>query len=90
MITIKLHIHHNLYILIYSMLQLFTEKYVELLEENKSTLSNLKVHEKHIQILQREKEQLKTDNGKSLLARSRLEELCRELQRQNKIVKGAF
>lgn len=72
------------------MLQLFTEKYVELLEENKSTLSNLKVHEKHIQILQREKEQLKTDNGKSLLARSRLEELCRELQRQNKIVKGAF
>lgn len=59
-----------------------------MLEENKSTQSSLKAHEKHIQILQREKEQLKTENGKSLLARSRLEELCRELQRQNKIVKG--
>lgn len=30
------------------------------------------------------------ENGKSLLARSRLEELCRELQRQNKIIKGVI
>lgn len=59
------------------------------MEENRTTVSSLKVCERHIQLLQKEKEQLKTENGKSLLARSRLEELCRELQRQNKVVKGA-
>ncbi|KZS20780.1 putative Beta-taxilin [Daphnia magna] len=68
-------------------LKVFTHKYAELLEENGANLSNLKVYEKHIQVLQKEKEQLQMENGKSLLARSRLEELCRELQRQNKIIK---
>lgn len=61
-----------------------------MLEENRSSASSLKIHEKHVLVLQKEKEQLQMENGKSLLARSRLEELCRELQRQNKVVKGSF
>ena len=61
-----------------------------MLEENRSSASSLKIHEKHMLVLQKEKEQLQMENGKSLLARSRLEELCRELQRQNKVVKGSF
>ncbi len=61
-----------------------------MLEESRSTAASLKNNEKHMQVLQKEKEQLQMENGKSLLARSRLEELCRELQRQNKVVKGSF
>nr|CAH0112038.1 unnamed protein product [Daphnia galeata] len=68
-------------------LKVLTHKYAELLEENRSSASSLKIHEKHVLVLQKEKEQLQMENGKSLLARSRLEELCRELQRQNKVVK---
>lgn len=64
------------------------EKCSEILEINKSLTTNLRVCEKQMHLLQREKEQLQTENGKTLLARSRLEELCRELQRQNKIIKG--
>ncbi|XP_046440700.1 alpha-taxilin-like [Daphnia pulex] len=68
-------------------LKVLTQKYAELLEENRSTAASLKNNEKHMTVLQKEKEQLQMENGKSLLARSRLEELCRELQRQNKVVK---
>jgi hypothetical protein len=38
-------------------------------------------------IVQREKEQLQTEHSKAILTRSRLESLCRELQRQNKAIK---
>lgn len=64
------------------------EKYAELMEEQKETQSAVKTYERHLQVLQREKEHLQTENSKGILARSRLEELCRELQRQNKVVKG--
>ncbi|XP_071448941.1 beta-taxilin-like isoform X2 [Hetaerina americana] len=43
--------------------------------------------EKKCCILQREKEQLQTEHSKAVLSRSRLESLCRELQRQNKAIK---
>jgi hypothetical protein len=38
-------------------------------------------------MVQREKEQLQTEHSKAILTRSRLESLCRELQRQNKAIK---
>merc|ERR1712136_461873 len=68
-------------------LQAVCEKYAELMEEQKETQSAVKTYERHLQVLQREKEHLQTENSKGILARSRLEELCRELQRQNKVVK---
>jgi hypothetical protein len=37
--------------------------------------------------VEREKEQLQTEHSKAVLTRSRLESLCRELQRQNKAIK---
>ena len=35
----------------------------------------------------REKDQLQTEHSKAILAKSKLESLCRELQRHNKLVK---
>ena len=35
----------------------------------------------------REKDQLQTEHSKAVLAKSKLESLCRELQRHNKLVK---
>lgn len=43
--------------------------------------------EKQIISLQREKDILQADHSKTVLTRSRLENLCRELQRQNKSIK---
>jgi len=68
-------------------LQALCGKYGELLEDQKETQTSIKTYERHLQVLQREKEHLQTENSKGILARSRLEELCRELQRQNKVVK---
>ena len=36
---------------------------------------------------QKEKEQLEADHAKAVLTKSRLESVCRELQRQNKTIK---
>ena len=71
-------------------MQALCGKYGELLEDQKETQTSIKTYERHLQVLQREKEHLQTENSKGILARSRLEELCRELQRQNKVVKGAY
>jgi len=35
----------------------------------------------------REKDQLQSEHSKAILAKSKLESLCRELQRHNKLVK---
>ena len=69
-------------------MQAVCEKYAELVEDQKEAQSAVKTYERHLQVLQREKEHLQTENSKGILARSRLEELCRELQRQNKVIKG--
>jgi len=47
----------------------------------------VKQTEKRLMIVQREKEQLQAEHSKAILTRSRLESLCRELQRQNKAIK---
>lgn len=68
-------------------LQALVVKYAEQLEEKKTLEANAKGLERRLAVVQREREQLQAENGKGVLARSRLEELCRELQRQNKQVK---
>lgn len=63
------------------------KKYTELLDDNKRQQLGVKVAEKKIVMLQREKDQLQGEQTKSVLGRNRLELLCRELQRQNKVMK---
>ncbi|KAK6641460.1 hypothetical protein RUM44_013172 [Polyplax serrata] len=63
------------------------KKYTEIAEENKKLAAQVKLGEKKAVVLQREKEQLQLEHSKTILTRSRLESLCRELQKQNKQIK---
>lgn len=62
-------------------------RYSNLYEEYRTCHSSLSVAEKKCVTLQKDKNQLQTEQSKLVLARSRMESLCRELQRQNKLVK---
>uniref|UniRef100_A0A0K8T116 Alpha-taxilin n=1 Tax=Lygus hesperus TaxID=30085 RepID=A0A0K8T116_LYGHE len=63
------------------------QKYAEIVNEHRILQNAAKLCEKKNSVLQKEKEQLQADHSKAILTRSRLENLCRELQRQNKAVK---
>lgn len=63
------------------------KKYSDLLEEHRAVQISFKQSErKNAQVI-KDKEQLQNDYSKAILARIRLEGLCRELQRQCKVVK---
>lgn len=62
-------------------------KYSELYEKYRNVQNILSATEKCLSVLQKENDQLQSEQSKSVLARSRLESLCRELQRQNKLIK---
>lgn len=62
-------------------------KYSEIIDENRKLQMSVKQCDKRVAALQREKEQLQAEQSKAVLTRSRLESLCRELQRQNKAIK---
>ncbi|XP_014249057.1 beta-taxilin isoform X2 [Cimex lectularius] len=63
------------------------QKYAEVINDHRMLQNTIKALEKKLNILQKEKEQLQTEHNKAILTRSRLENLCRELQRQNKAIK---
>lgn len=63
------------------------KKYADIFDENRKLQLLVKQTEKRCSVVQREKEQLQTEHSKAILTRSRLENLCRELQRQNKAIK---
>lgn len=63
------------------------KKYADIVDENRKLQIQVKQEEKKVLLLQRGREQLQTEHSKTLLTRSRLESLCRELQKQNKQVK---
>lgn len=63
------------------------QKFVDSQEQNKKLQSNGKDVEKVIQNLTKQRDQIQTEYGKQLLVKTKLESLCRELQRQNKLVK---
>nr|CAD7577358.1 unnamed protein product [Timema californicum] len=63
------------------------KKYTDIVDENRKMQVSIKQTEKRLSLVYREKEQLQTEHSKAVLTRSRLESLCRELQRQNKAVK---
>ncbi|XP_061896784.1 taxilin beta b isoform X2 [Entelurus aequoreus] len=63
------------------------KKHAELLEEHRSDHKQLKVLQKKLLQTMKEKDQLQSEHSRAVLARSKLEGLCRELQRHNKTLK---
>lgn len=68
-------------------IQALSTKYGELYEEYRNLQLTYTAIKKRCDVLQKEKDQLANDQSKCVLARSRMENLCRELQRQNKLIK---
>lgn len=64
------------------------KKYSQSVDESRRLSLALKHSEKKVELLLREREQLQIERSKSIMTRKRLENLCRELQKQNKIVKN--
>lgn len=60
------------------------------LEEHRSDQKQLKVLQKKLLQVMKEKDQLQSEHSRAVLARSKLEGLCRELQRHNKTLKVAL
>ncbi|XP_024852369.1 beta-taxilin isoform X1 [Bos taurus] len=63
------------------------KKYAELLDEHRTEQRKLKLLQKKQAQIQKEKDQLQGEHSRAILARSKLESLCRELQRHNKTLK---
>nr|XP_057912776.1 taxilin beta b [Doryrhamphus excisus]XP_057912777.1 taxilin beta b [Doryrhamphus excisus] len=63
------------------------KKHAELLEEHRSDQKQLKVLQKKLLQVMKDKDQLQSEHSRAVLARSKLEGLCRELQRHNKTLK---
>uniref|UniRef100_I3IVS6 Taxilin beta b n=2 Tax=Oreochromis niloticus TaxID=8128 RepID=I3IVS6_ORENI len=68
-------------------LQAVIKKHAELLEEHRSDQKQMKVLQKKLLQVMKEKDQLQSEHSRAVLARSKLEGLCRELQRHNKTLK---
>lgn len=68
-------------------LEALMKKHTQILEDNRNLEMQLRQQEKICSQAMKEKEQLQSESNRSILAKSRLENLCRELQRQNKAVK---
>ncbi|XP_066471289.1 beta-taxilin [Tiliqua scincoides] len=68
-------------------LDILFKKYAELLEEHRTEQKKLKYLQKRQAQIMKEKDQLQSEHSRAILARSKLESLCRELQRHNKTLK---
>ncbi|KAG8587687.1 hypothetical protein GDO81_005751 [Engystomops pustulosus] len=63
------------------------KKYADLLEESRNFQKQMKLLQKKQSQVIKEKVHLQSEHSKAILARSKLESLCRELQRHNKTLK---
>ncbi|XP_042174893.1 gamma-taxilin [Oncorhynchus tshawytscha] len=63
------------------------KKYADSLEESRSIQKQVKALQKKQSQMVKEKIHLQSEHSKAILARSKLESLCRELQRHNKTLK---
>ncbi|XP_036397600.1 taxilin beta b [Megalops cyprinoides] len=68
-------------------LEAIIRKHAELLEEHRAEQKQLKALQKKLVQVMKEKDQLQGEHSRAVLARSKLEGLCRELQRHNKTLK---
>ncbi|XP_071006725.1 beta-taxilin-like isoform X11 [Oncorhynchus clarkii lewisi] len=64
------------------------KKYAELLEERRGEQKQLRFLQKKQGHVGKERDQLQYEHSRAILARSKLEGLCRELQRHNKTLKS--
>ena len=64
-----------------------TNSLVEVSEENRNLIQQSKQNERTTNQLSKERDQMQSEQNRLVLAKSRLESLCRELQRQNKFIK---
>ncbi|MED6276695.1 hypothetical protein CHARACLAT_005625 [Characodon lateralis] len=63
------------------------KKYADLVEEHRTTQKQMRALQKKQSQLVQEKDNLRSEHSKAILARSKLESLCRELQRHNRTLK---
>ncbi|XP_018417213.1 PREDICTED: gamma-taxilin [Nanorana parkeri] len=63
------------------------KKYADLLEESRNFQKQMKILQKKQSQVIKEKVHLQSEHSKAILTRSKLESLCRELQRHNKTLK---
>ncbi|XP_055889137.1 alpha-taxilin-like isoform X1 [Biomphalaria glabrata] len=63
------------------------KKYADLHEEHRVLQTSFKTQQRTIAVVMREKDQLQSEHTKAMMAKSKLESLCRELQKHNKIIK---
>ncbi|XP_023200620.1 alpha-taxilin [Xiphophorus maculatus] len=63
------------------------KKYADLVEEHRTTQKQMRALQKKQSQLVQEKDNLRNEHSKAILARSKLESLCRELQRHNRTLK---
>ncbi|CAH2054966.1 unnamed protein product, partial [Iphiclides podalirius] len=68
-------------------LSIVSKKYVQMMEDNKRLQFYIKQSEKRFALTLKEKEHLQHEFNKTVLVKSKLENLCRELQKQNKAIK---
>ncbi|XP_053700731.1 taxilin beta b [Synchiropus splendidus] len=68
-------------------LEAIIKKHAELLEEHRNDQKQMKLLQKKLLQVIKEKDQLQSEHSRAVLARSKLEGLCRELQRHNKTLK---
>ncbi|KAK5858010.1 hypothetical protein PBY51_011211 [Eleginops maclovinus] len=68
-------------------LEAIIKKHAELLEEHRGDQKQMKMLQKKLLQVMKEKDQLQSEHSRAVLARSKLEGLCRELQRHNKTLK---
>lgn len=59
------------------------------LEEHRNSQKQMKILQKKQTQLVQEKDHLRSEHSKAILARSKLESLCRELQRHNRTLKAS-
>ncbi|XP_051581125.1 beta-taxilin isoform X1 [Myxocyprinus asiaticus] len=67
--------------------EMVLKKYTELVEEHRSEKKQLEQLQQRQGLLAKQRDQLQFENSRAILARSKLELLCRELQRHNKTLK---
>ncbi|XP_078251025.1 alpha-taxilin-like isoform X2 [Rhinoraja longicauda] len=63
------------------------KKYADMLEEHRNTQKQMRLLQKKQTQMIQEKDHMRGEHSKAILARSKLESLCRELQRHNRTLK---
>ncbi|XP_048769330.2 alpha-taxilin-like isoform X2 [Ostrea edulis] len=63
------------------------KKYADLHEDHRVLQSTHKQHQRKLAMVTREKDQLQTEHTKAVMAKSKLEGLCRELQKHNQVIR---